>query len=263
MHWKPTTCGEDLFLRLHRGLGQSIDVRGLEPCGLDFLVSKDDYLTFVRLVASMEVFMRCVRTARDFHVRQRHSDPAVLGRELRNDMELPKFLWGDRVFCELAKRVGHVAHEKPRNKTIERNATSREAPHCYLCGVLLVVTAKNSRTQFTIEHLWPQSFGGETVEENLLPACKDCNQKRMHMLTWASGPVQSTYYYFDSNEPSSDVRLSLALARLVRVASQNHRNPITLKQAAKASFPLHESLQLDAGKHYLYLELLGKARGAA
>lgn len=38
--------------------------------------------------------------------------------------------------------------------------------------------------QFTLEHLWPSSLGGDSEEENLLPACIYCQNKKADGMSW-------------------------------------------------------------------------------
>lgn len=35
---------------------------------------------------------------------------------------------------------------------------------------------------YTIDHIWPQSLGGETTWENCVVACRDCNLKKSNMV---------------------------------------------------------------------------------
>jgi hypothetical protein len=52
----------------------------------------------------------------------------------------------------------------------------------------------------------------------LLPACKNCNDSRQHFITWAWGPVQSTFHASSKGEvPPRELRLALALARIMLV----------------------------------------------
>lgn len=46
---------------------------------------------------------------------------------------------------------------------------------CRYCG------AKLNRKIRTLDHMYPRAFGGISVPNNLLPACKHCNQEKMDM----------------------------------------------------------------------------------
>jgi hypothetical protein len=257
MLWRPTTDGEDLFLRLYEGLGDRLVLHGPDDGGLAFLVAPVRFTEFTRLAATLEVFLRCIRRAKDFFELEGHLPAARLGSMLGRDIGIPARLYRDRQFCESAKQAGKIASTRPRPKSIEQNAMRAEPRTCYLCGVALTRTV-GAHDHFTIEHLWPLSLGGATVEDNLLPACKNCNDTRKHFITWAWGPVQSTYHARSDNEaPPRELRLSLALARLMLVAAgrSNAKRLLTLKEAAKKIGPVVSPLELKHGHHYVYFEL--------
>ncbi|MFN3533810.1 MAG: HNH endonuclease [Desulfatiglandales bacterium] len=49
---------------------------------------------------------------------------------------------------------------------------------CYYCG-------KNVGPQnLTMDHIVPLSRGGKTTKGNVVPACKECNNKKKWMLPW-------------------------------------------------------------------------------
>src|SRR5262249_39535859 len=35
-----------------------------------------------------------------------------------------------------------------------------------------------------LDHLWPSAYGGDSVQENLLPSCQFCNRKKAEMICW-------------------------------------------------------------------------------
>lgn len=261
MRWRPSTSGEDLYLRLQEGLGDTIEITGSGPAALEFLTSEEYFVEFVRVLASMEVFMRCIRVAREFVRDCDHLPPLELGKALMHAVDLPRAMWTDRAFCETAKLAGRIAQFQKRDKRLERAAVRGDDKHCYMCGIALTKT-KDALDQLSVEHLWPLAFGGESTPENLVAACADCNNKRDRMLTWAAGPVQSTYH-FGRDTPDSMARLSLGLARLIKTAGADGRRLLTLKQAAILARPLYVRHALKADKHYLYVDLFQLSEGAA
>lgn len=46
---------------------------------------------------------------------------------------------------------------------------------CVYCGL------KKSRTKMTLDHVVPREFGGPTISNNLVPACKKCNAEKSNM----------------------------------------------------------------------------------
>jgi len=265
--WKPVTYGEELFLNLHDELGARMQIDGPEGSKMECLVNFPAFQTFAKLSATCEVFLRCVRCAVDQY-RQGSSAPAIrFAQAARRELDLPARLLQNQKFAERLKQVGRIAFEKHRDKAIEANATRNEPDQCYLCGTPLTRTGHATRT---IEHVWPLSLGGETVEHNLVLACSDCNNKRGHMMTWAYGPVHSTYYTFSSNNPGTknppaDLRLSLALARLMQAAgpTRGRRKLLTLKEAVRVVRPAIPDLDVQKDRPYVYFELLQETREQA
>jgi 5-methylcytosine-specific restriction endonuclease McrA len=258
--WKPSTYGEELFLNLHAELGAPMRIAGPAGSDMDFLVNQDAFRTFTALSVTSEVFLRCVRVSANLY-RQASSAPAIrFAQEARRELDLPLRLLQNQSFAERLKHVGRIVVERHRDKTIEANATRDEPNRCYLCGVELTRQGDSKRT---VEHVWPLSLGGETVEQNLVLACHDCNSKRGHMMTWAHGPVHSTYYTRSSNRPANppgDLRLSLGLARLLQAAAptRTRKAPLTLKGAIHVVRPAIPALAVADDRPYVYFELLEK-----
>ncbi|AEH45093.1 HNH endonuclease [Thermodesulfatator indicus DSM 15286] len=49
---------------------------------------------------------------------------------------------------------------------------------CYYCG------RKFKPSELTMDHLIPLAQGGKSVRENLVPACKECNNKKKYLMPW-------------------------------------------------------------------------------
>ncbi len=259
MLWKSATSGEDLFLLLHKKIGGTLDLSSRTGIGLDALVSPEDFSEFVQLTATMEIFFRCVRSATSYMKAVNNPSANELASAVRRDIDLPGHLGRDRMFSEHLLRTGRIAYKTPRDKRVEQAAMDEVGMRCYMCGIALTRRGSgNGRDKYTIEHLWPLSFGGETIEGNLIPACANCNNRRKHMLSWAWGPVQSTYLH-PSESPSNELKLSLGLARLLHFAKSG-KHPKTLKETALRYQPLQTELTLEQDKHHLYYELMQQVR---
>lgn len=98
-------------------------------------------------------------------------------------------------------RLGTVA-VKASNEVINQSTRTRitrwskdKSPRCYMCNAALVYNNPNHVNAFTLEHIWPRSYGGNSFEENLLPACSSCNNhKKKHFASWAMPSIQSLIY---------------------------------------------------------------------
>ena len=68
-------------------------------------------------------------------------------------------------------------------------------PMCYMCGVQLNQHLQSENPRFddiTLDHIWPQAYGGDSIEENLLPACRACNSdKKQDYPTWAGCDIHT------------------------------------------------------------------------
>jgi len=47
---------------------------------------------------------------------------------------------------------------------------------CYYCG------AEKAPNELTMDHIVPVVRGGKSVKNNIVPACKECNNKKKHSL---------------------------------------------------------------------------------
>lgn len=65
---------------------------------------------------------------------------------------------------------------------------------CYLCGRTLNKPKADDLTDgyFTLEHLWPTSLGGDSIDENLLPACNPCQVVKIDYISWEWFNVQNS-----------------------------------------------------------------------
>lgn len=77
-------------------------------------------------------------------------------------------------------------------------------PRCYICGVQLDFSDDKSRSYFALDHVWPSCYGGNSVPENLLPACVDCNTKKGNFAAWVSTDVHSLFMGMNPNQGRLD-----------------------------------------------------------
>jgi hypothetical protein len=131
-------------------------------------------------------------------------------RFLRLNLSIPREHQGV-IFRQGERALKAVSNDITAN---ERAAFRRQAQnhraHCYMCGVALSFAdqvpapvgpedrdARKERERlnarcYTCEHIWPQCYGGDSIDDNLLPACVSCNSsKKMEYATWAMANIQS------------------------------------------------------------------------
>lgn len=256
VNWRPITAGEQVFQHLFATVGRDIEIRS-ENHGIDYLVSPKRFAEFARLSATLEVFMRAIRSAGNTFTETPGAAPREFGRQLREETDLPDVVTRNAFFCEALKHAGRVVVEAKGVSPAIGRSVLREGRQCYLCGVDLVAR-RNQHNSATLDHIWPLVLAGESLEENLLAACADCNCKKDHAATWVWGPVQSTYQVVPAGDshPPSQIRLCLALARLTWAASEGSR-PLTLKNAAQRIRPAIPSIAMKHDRRHVFFEFLG------
>jgi hypothetical protein len=190
-----------------------------------------------------------------------------MGKALRTELGIPPILSDNSRFCQLAIQTAEIAQTKPRSKSDEAKIRARGKERCYLCDSVLN-TNGNEGKPFSVEHVWPQSMGGDSRPDNLLPVFS----------TWIESPIPvDKYGHAITNDPNAPKRkprnetpsnhlsTSLALARLAAVASgepwsgDRIGRRMTLKAAAQAMGSIRKVVKFPpgtAGKRFTFFELM-------
>lgn len=95
----------------------------------------------------------------------------------------------------------HTISSKLRNKMISFSRKNHRG--CYLCGQTLNYNLSSEKKYWdvTLDHLWPQAYGGDSLEENLLPACRSCNSdKKQDYASWAGCNIHTLIIGVDPSE---------------------------------------------------------------
>jgi 5-methylcytosine-specific restriction endonuclease McrA len=83
------------------------------------------------------------------------------------------YLWLDGVDEETIRRERAKARELRKTRWWQQ----KTAPGvCYYCS------SRVAYQQLTMDHLVPLSRGGRSTKDNLVPSCKECNNKKKTML---------------------------------------------------------------------------------
>lgn len=69
----------------------------------------------------------------------------------------------------------------------------RSEGRCYYCG------QKFDPEELTMDHLLPLSQGGRSEKANIVPCCKDCNNKKKNLLPWEWQKLLDEMKKTDSN----------------------------------------------------------------
>lgn len=139
----------------------------------------------------------------------------------------------DELYERLAPAVRSARKDiSERVRAQLRGEAHRSLPWCYLCGADLDFDA-DGPTAFTLDHVWPRAYGGNSDPENLLPACKSCNGRKTDVPSWALYPIQALVagYQLDSMAVA-DMPKEMRFAVQARAASDHaRRSGTSLKEA--------------------------------
>lgn len=73
----------------------------------------------------------------------------------------------------------HIKREKAKARELRASQwwkRKRSTGICYYCG------KKFKPADLTMDHLVPVARGGKSAQGNLVPSCKDCNNKKKYLL---------------------------------------------------------------------------------
>lgn len=190
MSLRATTAGERLFLfirdRVLDGTGHD-QLRWSNVGTLWAAMGDDRYSRYFRGAVTVQVHRRLLRHWVD-------ARPG-LPNESQHVTKIRKFIRHE-VFpgldaaleTQMARLV--VAAGAATHKDVPRSVRAdvlggRKQLTCYLCGNLLDRRAPvDSPAAPSMEHLWPRSLGGDSHEDNLLPACGVCQNLTQDTVSW-------------------------------------------------------------------------------
>jgi|GEM_PF-1026584 len=134
----------------------------------------------------------------------------------------------------------HAASNKAIAKGIKHDMFGpKRLLRCCFCGVELRPDGKGvfrdpRGNRATLEHIWPSSLGGDSIENNLAPACHECNREKDDLFIWEQGLVHNFVYpiNFQNSDYLARVpiyeRLLLQRRAVILLAQ---RDQLSLKQA--------------------------------
>ena len=188
---KPVTAGERLYLHVRDEI--------LDLCGegsmrwanagalFDTLSGASDYLAYVKGAAAIHATRRLLRHWSD--ERASVAEESLHVRKVAIFVRTEVFpSVGEEVSRKIARAV--IEAERASRQSVSRScrtAVLRESKQhfCYLCGYRLdAAAAAGSSNHLSLEHLWPMALGGDSIEENLLPACDRCQIDTQDTVSW-------------------------------------------------------------------------------
>jgi hypothetical protein len=149
---------------------------------------------------------------------------------------------GDDLIDRIARTTLIAAKnsKQPINRSIKNKIRDRRAEvPCYLCGTMCTHKSSDTTSGIKYEHIWPASYGGESIFENLLPACHYCNESKDDMLLWHTGAIFSAVLKPDPSEEEikSIGRREKIARRIQEIVLKASATGCSLREAALALGP--------------------------
>lgn len=256
------TSGEALYARLRQWLFSEVASDHMYPWLRKIEYYAEELQEFLEQTTALWLTARLVSVGRSLYSENGHHYRTELRPFLReylvlsrNDLEDIERLLGSAVDASLQNISNGL-----KNKMLQYAIDQHEL--CYICGIPLDFSMQDKHSKFTREHIWPRSLGGESIIENLLPACGKCNHlRKMDYATWASTSIQSIC---TPRSPSDDDWKNLQLSHyyaMHQFAGQSRAisEYVTLKEAFLDIGPWKCPPKLcdknDAG-HFFNLEVI-------
>lgn len=222
--WKPATAGERLVHFLANNVTdlQTMDLRAMSI--LAGVTRGPNFGHFLQGCLVLHCFGRLLQVSK--HFRTTHLDDASAALLSIETFAIDR-LSISRGTCKNFEQLSMLSLEAAE-KSAKASATPnnrekfkvRELCHgvyrCYSCDRELSATASREDASFlSYDHVWPHSFGGDSIEVNLLPSCQDCNTAKQHTISWEWGLVQSILPQTELGEAELH---SLRLSRASKIA---------------------------------------------
>lgn len=168
----------------------------------------------------------------------------------------------DDVLDEIARQAlyaAKIAKRSVSNATKRKVRNNKVEVECYLCGNMCVHKSEEQGTAIYYEHIWPRSYGGDSIEQNLLPSCFGCNDAKKDMILWQTGAIFSFVL-----KPNPSIEERKCIGRREKIARRMQDilqfaniNNCTLKEAAigigPAKFENLNAIDIDDAIDYFNL----------
>ncbi len=240
--FKAVTTGELLFQFILRELYQASSLAEIQSLRLLTIGGRSDFFSdyFLGLNA-MNMLARCVKKAE--RVRGTDNEASHQGLMVNYLQETLGMAKHDDEYVDQLARLSLAAASDSKRKikdAVKRTVRNgRTEVACYLCGGMCQHNASDASAGIEYEHIWPASFGGNSIPENLLPACSICNRDKKDMLLWHTGHLFS---FVLKPDPSMDELTSITkkakiAAQMRNIYAKACSEEISLKTAAEILGP--------------------------
>jgi hypothetical protein len=244
-----TTSGEKLYFFLRTWITHGYTLDDVFSW-LEVIDNAEKWSEFIAQLVAVSLTGRVVTAG--LSLAQIHTDESLYQRELRAYLNSCLSIDRDslnRLIRFALPAVSACRRTIPHGVGCQLRRWARaEHPVCYLCGNNLNFDDENDDRAYTADHIWPSSFGGDSIIENLLPACHQCNgQHKRNFATWAMTNIQAII--LSMNPSDNEFRRVQGMHRFAlhhrRVQQLAIDDNLSLKEAYMRVGPSEELRSID------------------
>lgn len=236
--FKPVTAGEYLFSYIisnligRRGISQIYELDALQIGG-----RQEELSSYYTGILAANILSRSIKKAKRIVslINDEREHQKQIVQYFQRTLEIPKSPSG--VDLDRLAALTLEAEKKSRKdiiSSVRSQFSTIKVHYCYICGGPVFERPLGTQERMQLEHIWPQSFGGDSIAENLLPACATCNGYKSDMLLWQTAHVHSfTLKPEPSPQELNNIKTTLRIAQHRRkIFEYANANRTTLKDAA-------------------------------
>lgn len=189
------TAGEKLYLYLRSEFIDDTEAWAEPRETLEATGRALELVDLFQQIAAVNLTGRFVVAGSSFADRNAVSDP-LFQQAFQEFIEDTIGTTGERVdrVYRLAEQAVIAARRPASDGLLNRfeKWALRHHPHSYICRAALDFTRAHPHFTYTCEHVWPRMYGGDSVEDNFLPCCQDCNSRiKRDFASWSLINVQA------------------------------------------------------------------------
>ena len=178
---------------------------------LDSVVKADGELYETIYESTINYLVRRVITLASFLYRKNEDDEVVFLRELRraldNNYSFPEHEFEKIItlLYDCAKISGKRHPSGSTTKAYNRLLN----PRCYICGKLVQKPSETKADDSaTLDHLFPNTLGGNSVQRNLKISCKSCNEAKGDIISASDFHYENICLVSDQNDENFSVEMN-------------------------------------------------------
>lgn len=239
----PSTSGEVLYKFIEEKVLITNSLSEMEKLAVMQVGARsEEHASYFFGFACASIFSRLIKKTERVLEEGRPSPEKTIARYIEDTLEIYSFSQ-DKIsyrIAALAVSAAESSHKNIPSSVIKAVNGEKIRLNCYICGNLLQKDSEDPTACLEYEHIWPSCYGGNSISENILPACKRCNKAKGDMLLWHTAHIGA---FCLKPNPSTDemtrvTRPLIVAAHMKKIFNHAILNRISLKESALRVGPI-------------------------